>query len=99
MEKRIAELLALTPLVGQGKRQIKDEKTLHERAEAILEKHEVTGLLTYHYTRESKQEEKLVGSRRNGPTRPRQMIKHLRHQITQVQPNAAPIAQHVATFV
>jgi transposase len=98
MDKAIAALLALTPPVGQGKRQIKDEKTLHERAEAILEKQEVTGLLTYHYTRESKQEEKLVGSGRSGPNRPRQMVEHVRYQITQVQRNAAAIAQHVATL-
>jgi len=98
MDKATAALLALTPPVGQGKRQVKDEKTLHERAEAILEKHEVTGLLTYHYTRESKQEEKLVGSGRNGPNRPRQVVEHVRYQITQVQRNAVAIAQHVATL-
>jgi transposase len=98
MDKATAALLALTPPVGQGKRQIKDEKTLHERAEAILEKYEVTGLLTYHSTRESKQEEKLVGSGRNGPNRPRQVVEHVRYQITQVQRNAVTIAQHVATL-
>jgi transposase len=98
MDKATAALLALTPPVGQGKRQVKDEKTLHERAEAILEKHEVTGLLTYHYTRESKQEEKLVGSGRNGPNRSRQVVEHVRYQITQVQRNAVAIAQHVATL-
>jgi transposase len=98
MDKATAALLALTPPVGQGKRQVKDEKTLHERAEAILEKQEVTGLLTYHYTRESKQEEKLVGSGRNGPNRPRQVVEHVRYQITQVQRNAVAIAQHVATL-
>jgi transposase len=98
MDKATAALLALTPPVGQGKRQVKDEKTLHERAEAILEKHEVTGLLTYHYTRESKQEEKLVGSGRNGPNRPRQVVEHVRYQITQVQRSAVAIAQHVAAL-
>jgi transposase len=98
MDKAIAALLALTPPVGQGKRQVKDEKTLHERAEAILEKQEVTGLLTYHYTRESKQEEKLIGSGRGGPNRPRQVVEHVRYQITQVQRNAVAIAQHVATL-
>jgi len=98
MDKATAALLALTPPVGQGKRQVKDEKTLHEQAEAILEKQEVTGLLTYHYTRESKQEEKLVGSGRNGPNRPRQVVEHVRYQITQVQRNAVVIAQHVATL-
>jgi transposase len=98
MDKAIAALLALTPPVGQGKRQVKDEKTLHERAEAILEKQEVPGLLTYHYTRESKQEEKLIGSGRGGPNRPRQVVEHVRYQITQVQRNAVAIAQHVATL-
>jgi len=102
LEKRLtkarAALVALTPPIGQGKRQIKDEETLVVRAEAILEKHEVMGLLTYRYVRESKQEEKLVGSGRGGPNRPRQMIEHVRYQITQVQRNAVAIAKHVATL-
>jgi transposase len=102
LEKRLskarAALLALTPAVGQGKRQIKDEETLVARAEAILENHEVTGLLTYRYARESRQEEKLVGSGRKGPNRPRQIIEHVRYQITEVQRNAVGIAKHVATL-
>lgn len=102
LEKRLikarAALLALTPPVGQGKRQIKEEKMLVARAEAILEKHEVTGLLTYQYTRESRQEEKLVGSGRDGPNRPRQVIEHVRYQITEVQRNAQAITKHVATL-
>lgn len=102
LEKRLikarAALVALTPPIGQGKRQIKDEETLVARAEAILEKHEVMGLLTYRYVRESRQEEKLVGSGRGGPNRPRQMIEHVRYQITQVQRHAVAIAKHVATL-
>ncbi|OLE96782.1 MAG: hypothetical protein AUG75_16130 [Cyanobacteria bacterium 13_1_20CM_4_61_6] len=102
LEKRLtkarAALVALTPPIGQGKRQIKDEETLVARAEAILEKHEVMGLLTYRYVRESRQEEKLVGSGRGGPNRPRQMIEHVRYQITEVQRNAVAIAKHVATL-
>jgi transposase len=102
LEKRLtkarAALVALTPPIGQGKRQIKDEETLVARAEAILEKHEVTGLLTYRYARESRQEEKLVGSGRGGPNRPRQMIEHVRYQITQVQRHVVAIAKHVATL-
>lgn len=102
LEKRLtkarAALVALTPPIGQGKRQIKDEETLVARAEAILEKHEVMGLLTYRYARESRQEEKLVGSGRGGPNRPRQMIEHVRYQITQVQRHVVAIAKHVATL-
>jgi transposase len=102
LEKRFAkatvELLALTPPVGQGRRQIKEEKTLQARAEAILEKHKVTGLLIYRYTRESRQEEKCVGSGRNGPNRPRQVIEHVRYQITEVQRHEQAIAKHVAAL-
>jgi len=102
LEKRLAkatvELLALTPPVGQGRRQIKDGKTLDARAEAILEKHQVTGLLISHSTRESRQEEKLVGSGRNGPNRPRQVIEYVRYQITGVQRHEQAIAKHVATL-
>jgi transposase len=102
LEKRLAKatvaLVALTPPIGQGKRQIKDEKTLRERAEAILEKHEVTGLLTYRYIQESRQEEKLVGSGRDGPNRPRQVIEHVRYQITEVQRYEEAIAKHIATL-
>src|SRR2546421_1331197 len=102
LEKRLAKarsaLLALTPPVGQGKRQIKDEKTLQTRAQAILEKYEVMGLLTYCSVRESRQEEKLVGSGRNGPNRPREGIEHVRYQITQVQRHQEAIAKHVSTL-
>jgi transposase len=102
LEKRLvkarAAVQALTPAVGQGKRQIKDEKTLVARAEAILEKYEVTGLLTYRYVRESRQEEKLVGSGRDGPNRPRQVIEHVRYQITQVHRHEEAIAKHVVTL-
>ena len=84
LEKARAALIALTPPIGQGKRQIKDEETLIARAEAILEKYKVTGLLTYRYVRESRQEEKLVGSGRNGPNRTRHVIEHVRYQITEV---------------
>jgi len=102
LEKRLtkatAALVALTPPIGQGKRQIKDEPTLLARAEAILEKDEVTGLLTSRYVRESRQEEKLVGSGRDGPNRPRQVIEHVRYQITGVHRNEEAIAKHVETL-
>jgi transposase len=102
LEKRLAKakaaLVALTPPVGQGKRQIKEEEMLVARADAILEKYEVTGLLMYQYTQESRQEEKLVGSGRDGPNRLRQVIEHVRYQITEVQRNTQAIAKHVATL-
>src|SRR2546421_1171188 len=98
LEKARAALIALTPPIGQGKRQIKDEETLIARAEAILEKYKVTGLLTYRYVRESRQEEKLVGSGRNGPNRTRHVIEHVRYQITEVHRHEEAIAKHMTTL-
>ena len=43
------KLLALTPPVGRGKRQIRDELELRQQAQAILKTHRVEGLLDYDY--------------------------------------------------
>lgn len=48
---RVAEekLLALTPVPGPGKRQLRHEASLLEKAEAILQQHRVREFLSYHY--------------------------------------------------
>ena len=43
------KLRSLTPPVGRGKRQIRDEAVLHQKAIAILKQHRVEGLLSYSY--------------------------------------------------
>jgi transposase len=98
IEKATTELLALTPPVGQGRRQIKEEKQLVERAEALLKKYEVTGLLTYTYERESRVEEKLVGRGRGGPNRERQVIEQVRYQIGTVKRDEEALAKHIAAL-
>src|SRR5437899_1025890 len=60
LEKAQAALLALTPPVGRGKRQITKEAALSSAAEAVLVKHRVMGLLTYTSARESEQAVKFV---------------------------------------
>jgi len=47
LAKAQADLLALTPPVGRGKRQITEEAALQSAAAAVLAKHRVVGLLTY----------------------------------------------------
>ena len=42
-------MLALTPVPGPGKRQLRDEALLLEKAEAILQQHRVSELLSYRY--------------------------------------------------
>ena len=49
LETASQKLLALTPPVGRGKRQIRDELELRQKAQAILKTHRVEGLLDYDY--------------------------------------------------
>jgi transposase len=98
LSKAQAALLALTPAVGRGKRQITEEAVLQRAAEAVLVKHRVTGLLTYTYVRESEQEVKFVGRGRGGVNRQQQVSERVRYQITMVTRNEEAIAQLVSTF-
>lgn len=43
------KIQALTPPPGRGKRQIRDEATLHQRVQTILKAHRVEGLLNFLY--------------------------------------------------
>ena len=98
LEKAQAALLALTPPVGRGKRQVTTEAMLQSAAEAVLAKHRVTGLLTYSYQRESEQEVKFVGRGRGGTNRQQQVLERVRYQITTVTRNEEAIAQLVSTL-
>lgn len=97
LEERLAKaqeaLLALTPPVGRGKRQITQEAALQSAAEAVLAKHRVTGLLTYTSARESEQEVKWVGRGRGGANRQQQVSERVRYQINAVERNEEAIAQ------
>jgi len=96
LQKAQAALLALTPPVGRGKRQITEEAALQSAAEAVLVKHRVMGLLTSTGVRESEQAVKFVGRGRGGANRPQQVSERVRYQITTVQRNEAAIADLVS---
>src|SRR5258707_6347553 len=98
LEKAQAALLALTPPVGRGKRQITEEAALQGAAEAVLAKHRVVGLLTYTATRESEQAVKFVGRGRGGANRQQQVSERVRSQITAVQRNEETIADLVSSL-
>ncbi len=102
LDERLAHaqsaLLALTPSVGRGKRQITEEATLQSAAEALLTRHRVMGLLTYSYERQVEQEVKWVGRGRGGANRQQQVIEHVRYQITRIERNEEAITQFVSTL-
>jgi transposase len=93
LDKAEAALLALTPPIGRGKRQIREGRDLQSRGEAVLKKYRVQGLLTYTYERQCKREEKWVGSGRGGPNRERHVQETVRYQVTGVQRQQAAIVQ------
>lgn len=96
LHKAEAALLALTPPIGRGKRQLTEEADLVNRAEAILKNYRVTGLLCYTYEREARTYEKLVGRGRGGPNRERQIVEEVRYQITAVQRQPEAITEEKA---
>ncbi len=98
LQKAQAALLALTPPVGRGKRQITEEALLQSAAQAVLTKHRVLGLLTYRYERQVEQEVKFVGRGRGGANRPQQVSERVRYQITEVERNEEAIAELVSTL-
>lgn len=88
LERRLvtatAKLNALTPPRGRGKRQVKEEETLIEKANAILEKHRVEGLLSYTFECQVERQTKYVGRGRGSAERPKQVVERVRYQITAV---------------
>ena len=71
-----AKLMALTPAPSAGKRQLRDEKLLIERAEAILQQHQVRDFLSYCY------EEQDTPKPRYQITRVQRHVDAIAHQQT-----------------
>jgi transposase len=102
LERRLAtataKLKALTPPRGRGKRQIKEEATLIEKANAILEKHRVEDLLAYTFERQVERQVKYIGRGRGSAERSQQIVERVRYQITAVVRDQATISALKQTF-
>ena len=98
LQRATARLLALTPASGRGKRQIQDESTLVAAATAIVQEHEVEGLLTYTFERQEQRQMKLIGRGRSGPNRPQRELVTVRYQITAVSRQEETIAARCQTL-
>jgi transposase len=97
LEERLGEAMAalrdLTPPVGRGHKQYREEEPLRAAVVAVLEQHRVEGLLTVTWEREEQQRTRYRGSGRGGPGRPTYTTTKVRYVITEVQRNEATIDQ------
>jgi transposase len=82
---------AVTPPVGPGKKQCRDEPALRAAVSAILERCDVSGLLTVSWQRHEDQETKYVGPGRGSAKRATRTEVRVRYQITEVRREAAAI--------
>jgi transposase len=87
-----AELGALTPAPGRGKRQCHDQAALAAAIASVLARHGVSELLTVHWERHETLETRYVGRGRGGPQRPTRTAVQVRYLITRVERNATAIA-------
>jgi transposase len=97
LEERLQEatrlLRALTPPVGRGHRQYRDEEALRTAVEAILTEREVTGMLQVRWQREEQQQRRYCGRGRGGPNRETYTEVKVRYVITEVKRQEKVIEQ------
>jgi transposase len=98
IEKAKKAIMALTPEVGRGKRQIREETKLQAAILAILQKYDVVGLLHCHFVRETRKTEKFVGPGRGAEHRPKEVVEQVRYQVTKVERDEEEISKRVATL-
>lgn len=91
LTKATAALLALTPVVARGKRQIREEAALTEAINTVFERHEVKGLLAVKWERQEHTRTHYVGRGRGGAQRQKRTHTEVRYVITAVARQEAAI--------
>ena len=91
LTKAEAELGALTPPPGRGKRQYRAEAALQAAVDGVVQRHAVAGLLQVAWQREEQSRTVYVGRGRGGPNRPTRTASRVRYVITTVQRDAEAI--------
>jgi len=94
LQKATTALLALTPEVGRGRRQIRDEATLQTAMTQIMERYPVAGLLQVNWAVETTHKVTYVGPGRGGVNRPTQTQTEIRYLITAVERQEDAIRRH-----
>ncbi len=90
-----AQLRALTPEPGRGRRQIRDEAELRTAMEQIVSQQRVQGLLAVQWQREEQTTTRYVGPGRPGPQRARYTETRVRYVITDIRRKEAALAARV----
>ncbi|MBM4093347.1 MAG: IS1634 family transposase [Planctomycetes bacterium] len=97
LEERLCEaaaaLRALTPPVGRGHKQYRDEEPLRAAVAAIVQQYRVDGLLTVTWEREEQRRTRYQGSGRGGPGRPTYTTTKVRYVIKTVRRNETAIEE------
>lgn len=84
LQRATRELLALTPSVGRGHRQLREEAELQTAISAVLKEQQVTGLLEVEWRREESIKERQKGRGRPGPLRETEEVTTVRYEVTGV---------------
>jgi transposase len=93
LQRATEELLALTPPVGRGHKQLREETALQAASAAVLERQRVTGLLEVAWRREECVRERQKGRGRPGPGRATEVVTTVRYQVTGVTQRSAAIQE------
>jgi len=88
-----AVLRVLTPPVGRGHKQYREEEALRAAVAAIEDEHRVAGLLTVAWQLEAQRQSRYRGRGRGGPGRPTYTTTKVRYVITEVQGNEVAIEE------
>jgi transposase len=94
LSRGIEQLRALTPEPGRGRRQSRDEESLQEAVNQVIEKYRLAGLVEVEWQVEERRETRYVGRGRGGDNRQRQQVVTRRMRITSVKRKKAAIAAH-----
>jgi transposase len=96
LQRAEREIRALTPPVGRGRKQYDNEAELQAAVQRIVQEQDVEGLLQVSWQRQEREEERYQGRGRGGPKRPKQVLTHVRYQITAVQRDEAVLTAQCA---
>jgi transposase len=87
------EIRALTPPVGRGRRQYREEEALREAVSEVLGRYEVSGHLSVSWAREERRRKRYEGRGRGGAGRAWHWEVEVRYQVTEVRRAEGVIAE------